>query len=76
MAVLTSDTDVCAACLQVREEQVLCQQRSILVTSDRACSICHKRIGSSVFVGYPSGQLAHYLCHRRTAPEVALAGTE
>jgi hypothetical protein len=62
--------------LQVREDQVLCQQRRILVTSERACSICYKRIGSSVFVAYPSGQLAHYLCHRRTAPEVPLVGTE
>jgi hypothetical protein len=61
---------------QVREEQVLWQQRAITVTGERACSICHKRIGSSVFVAYPAGSLAHYLCHRRAQPEAPLAGAE
>jgi hypothetical protein len=38
----------------------------VVVTYERACSICHKRIGSSAFVAYPQGTLAHYSCFKRT----------
>ena len=41
--------------------------RSVVVTYERACSLCHKRIGSSAFVAYPQGTLAHYSCFKRSA---------
>ena len=43
----------------------LCVCRSIVVTAERACGICHKRISTSVFVGYPDGSLVHYSCFKR-----------
>lgn len=41
------------------------------MTYERACSICHKRIGSSAFVAYPQGTLAHYSCYKRSAEPVS-----
>ena len=37
------------------------------MTFERACHLCHKRIGSSAFVAYPDGALAHYSCHKRNS---------
>ena len=39
--------------------------RSVLVTSERACLLCHRRIANTVFVAYPDGLLAHYSCHKK-----------
>ena len=33
---------------------------------ERACSMCHKRIGNAAFVAYPNGTLAHYSCYKRS----------
>ena len=46
-----------------------------MVTYERACSICHKRIGSSAFVAYPQGTLAHYSCFKRSAQPGAGGGS-
>lgn len=46
------------------EKTLLC--RSVVVSFERACSLCHKRIGSAAFVAYPSGGLAHYSCYKRS----------
>ena len=37
------------------------------MTSERACHLCHKRIGNAAFVAYPEpqGGLAHYSCFKR-----------
>ena len=51
--------------LSAMEEAVRVRQQRVLVTGERACSICHKRLGGSVVVSYPGGLLAHYLCHKR-----------
>lgn len=53
--------------LTAREQQVKAKQRWELLTSERACHMCHKRIGGSVLVVYPSGSLAHYLCFKRAS---------
>ncbi|KAL2632858.1 hypothetical protein R1flu_004337 [Riccia fluitans] len=50
--------------LQVREELLQCRKRVVKMNSDRTCSICRKRIGTSVFAVYPSGTLAHFVCYR------------
>ncbi|KAL4436979.1 hypothetical protein ABPG75_004118 [Micractinium tetrahymenae] len=43
------------------------QQRSILLTPERNCSICYKRVGTAALVAFPSGLLAHYSCWRRAS---------
>ncbi len=48
------------------EGAVRCRQQRVLVGGERACSLCHKRIGGAVFVSYPEGHLAHYQCHIRS----------
>lgn len=37
------------------------------MTPERSCSLCYKRIGTSAFVAFPSGLLAHFSCYRRSA---------
>ena len=40
-------------------------RRSILLTPERACSLCYKRIGGAAFVALPTGLLTHYSCFRK-----------
>eukprot|EP00798_Chlamydomonas_sp_ICE-L_P023231 gene23231-30454_t len=56
--------------LHLREELSIEKQQRIMHTSERACSLCYKRIGPSVFVVYPNKSLAHYLCHSKQEPGV------
>ena len=35
------------------------------MTSERACQICHRRIGTAAFVAQPEGYLLHYSCWQR-----------
>lgn len=37
-----------------------------MLTPERNCSICYKRVGTAAFVAFPTGLLAHYSCWRRT----------
>ncbi|PSS30825.1 Vam6/Vps39-like protein [Actinidia chinensis var. chinensis] len=51
--------------LQVKDE--LCNQRKTVlkVTSDSMCSLCNKKIGTSVFAVYPNGKtLVHFVCFK------------
>ncbi|MEW5314407.1 MAG: hypothetical protein WDW38_005909 [Sanguina aurantia] len=57
--------------LRVREELVRCKQQRVLITAERACCICHRRIGSAVAVANPNKTLTHYLCYKRLHPELA-----
>lgn len=41
------------------------KQRALSVTPERACCICHKRLGVSAAVAFPDGMLAHFSCYRR-----------
>lgn len=50
---------------EVKEQLIVCKQRMVTVTTDRACWVCHKRIGNAVVVAYPNGSLAHYACYLR-----------
>lgn len=54
--------------LAAREALARAKQRSCLLTAERACCLCHKRMGTSVLVAYPDGKLAHYLCYKRAGP--------
>lgn len=49
--------------------------RSVVVSFERACRLCHKRIGSAAFVAYPGGPLAHYSCYKRDEPPSSEAGS-
>jgi hypothetical protein len=55
--------------LGAREDAVRAKQRHVALTSDRACCMCHKRIGGSVLVANPNGTLAHYLCFKRASAD-------
>jgi hypothetical protein len=41
------------------------KQRAVSITPERACCICHKRLGVSAAVAFPDGMLAHFSCYRR-----------
>lgn len=48
---------------RVREEVLMRRRRCIIIGHDRACSICTRRIGESVFAAYPDGSVTHLVCH-------------
>jgi hypothetical protein len=52
--------------LMAREDLVKVKQRAVTLTFDRACCMCHKRMGGAVSVAWPNGSLAHYLCYKRS----------
>ncbi|GLC77792.1 hypothetical protein PLESTB_000955600 [Pleodorina starrii] len=47
------------------KEAVRSRQQRLHITSERACSLCHKRLGNAAFVAYSGGLLAHLGCHNR-----------
>ncbi|MCD7454517.1 Vam6/Vps39-like protein, partial [Datura stramonium] len=51
--------------LQVKDE-VYNQRKAVLkITSDSTCSLCNKKIGTSVFAVYPNGKtIVHFVCFR------------
>lgn len=48
---------------RLREEVLARRRRFVVVGHDRACSLCTRRIGDSVFAAYPDGSIAHLACH-------------
>ncbi|XP_010258481.1 PREDICTED: vam6/Vps39-like protein isoform X2 [Nelumbo nucifera] len=51
--------------LQVKEELYKQRRTFIMISSDSMCSLCNKRIGTSVFAVYPNGKaLVHFVCFR------------
>lgn len=38
-----------------------------MLTPERNCSICYKRVGTAALVVFPTGLLAHYSCYRRAS---------
>lgn len=56
--------------LQVHEQRVFYQSKKCVITEERACRVCHKRIGTSAFAMYPNGVIVHYYCckDRRVCP--------
>jgi len=56
--------------LQVHEQRIFYQSKKCAVTDERACGVCHKRIGTSAFARYPNGVIVHYYCckDRRICP--------
>lgn len=51
--------------LQVKDELFSQRKAVVKITSDSMCSLCHKKIGTSVFAVYPNGStLVHFVCFR------------
>jgi hypothetical protein len=42
----------------------------IKITSEKNCSVCHRRIGDKVFVVYPNGVVAHHTCISNKAQSI------
>jgi len=64
--------------LQVKDELYKSRKRVVKISSESICSLCNKRIGSSVFAVYPNGTtLVHFVCFRdsQTIKAVAAAPT-
>ncbi|KAM7250491.1 hypothetical protein ACFE04_022374 [Oxalis oulophora] len=51
--------------LQVKDELYTQRKAVVKITSDSMCSLCNKKIGTSVFAVYPNGKtLVHFVCFR------------
>ncbi|PON67665.1 Clathrin, heavy chain [Parasponia andersonii] len=51
--------------LQVKDELYNQRKAVVKITSDSMCSLCNKKIGTSVFAVYPNGKtLVHFVCFR------------
>lgn len=51
--------------LQVKDELYSQRKAVVKVTSDSMCSLCRKKIGTSVFAVYPNGStLVHFVCFK------------
>ena len=59
--------------LQIQEQRIHHESKKCTMTDERACRVCHKRIGTSAFAMYPNGVVVHYYCckDRRTCPPEA-----
>lgn len=48
--------------LQVLEEQMTCRQKKCIITDEKICRVCKKKIGNSAFARYPNEVIVHYYC--------------
>ncbi|XP_063296277.1 vam6/Vps39-like protein [Pelobates fuscus] len=48
--------------LRVQEERISHQQVKCVITEEKICSVCKKKIGNSAFARYPDGMVVHYFC--------------
>lgn len=46
--------------------------RRAVTSEERACAMCHTRIGSKIFAVYPDGTLVCYRCYKKSEPNVCL----
>ncbi|XP_056333170.1 vam6/Vps39-like protein [Danio aesculapii] len=56
--------------LRVQEERIFHQQVKCVITDEKTCRVCKKKIGNSAFARYPNGVVVHYFCckDRSTCP--------
>ncbi|KPP64588.1 vam6/Vps39-like protein-like [Scleropages formosus] len=56
--------------LRVQEERIFHQQVKCIITEEKTCRVCKKKIGNSAFARYPNGVVVHYFCckDRNTCP--------
>lgn len=48
--------------LQVHEQRMFYEKEKIIITDFDVCKVCKKRIGTSYFARYPTGEIVHYGC--------------
>ncbi|KAK1270003.1 hypothetical protein QJS04_geneDACA006178 [Acorus gramineus] len=61
--------------LQVKEDLYEQRKRVVKIDGDSTCSLCNKRIGSSVFAVYPNGKtLVHFICFENSQNVKAVRG--
>lgn len=61
--VSNSHNSICFA--QVKDELYSQRKGVVKITSDSTCSLCRKKIGTSVFAVYPNGStLVHFVCFK------------
>ncbi|XP_021300991.1 vam6/Vps39-like protein [Herrania umbratica] len=60
--------------LQVKDELYNQRKAVLKISSDSLCSLCNKKIGTSVFAVYPNGKtLVHFVCFRDSQSMKAVA---
>ncbi|KAJ0039961.1 hypothetical protein Pint_28286 [Pistacia integerrima] len=58
----------------VKDELYNQRKTVVKITSDSMCSLCHKKLGTSVFAVYPNGKtLVHFVCFRDSQSMKAVA---
>ncbi|GAB4827022.1 Vam6/Vps39-like protein [Ancistrocladus abbreviatus] len=63
--------------LQVKDELYDQRKAVVKITTDSMCSLCHKKIGTSVFAVYPNGKtLVHFVCFRDSQSMKAGMGSQ
>ena len=55
--------------LSIAQDRVLALSEHIEMTADRACRVCHVRLGTKVFGLYPNGVLVCYRCMMRNGKD-------
>ncbi|OXB63371.1 hypothetical protein ASZ78_001947 [Callipepla squamata] len=50
--------------LRVQEERILHQQVKCVITEEKVCTVCKKKIGNSAFARYPNAIVVHYFCSK------------
>nr|XP_020459844.1 vam6/Vps39-like protein isoform X2 [Monopterus albus] len=48
--------------LRVQEDRIFHQQVKCVITEEKTCRVCKKKIGNSAFARYPNGVVVHYFC--------------
>ncbi|KAL3874849.1 hypothetical protein ACJMK2_037811 [Sinanodonta woodiana] len=51
-----------AESLQVHEQRMFYEKIKVVITDEKICRVCKKRIGGSFFARYPNGIIVHYGC--------------
>ncbi|XP_057542149.1 vacuolar sorting protein 39 [Amaranthus tricolor] len=63
--------------LQVKDELYNKRKAVVKVSGDSMCSLCNKKIGTSVFAVYPNGTtLVHFVCFRDSQTMKAVRGSQ
>jgi Vam6/Vps39-like protein vacuolar protein sorting-associated protein 39 len=52
--------------LQIHETKIFYKDKYFIVKDEQLCKKCNKRIGKSVIVRFPNGDLMHYSCSRNS----------
>ncbi|KAJ4921223.1 hypothetical protein JOQ06_021911 [Pogonophryne albipinna] len=58
--------------LRVQEERIFHQQAKCVITEEKTCRVCKKKIGNSAFARYPNGVVVHYFCCKDRTGEMCL----